>query len=106
MGDEERRMFSENLRIRKDIADNFSHLLTSTDKTVADYVHDALQNDNVIQIMRDLANGDRRHEYRELTVRLYGNDWLEIGELIQKLRKGLDENDILQLIFQMKCQRR
>jgi len=106
MGDEEPRMFSENLRIRKDVADDFSHLLTTTDKTVAEYVHDALQHDNVIQIMRELANGDRRHEYRELTVKLYGDDWLEIGDIITKLRRGLDENDILQLIFKIKTQRR
>lgn len=99
-------MFSENLRIRKEVADDFSHLLTSTGTSVADYVHDALQHDSIIQIMRELANGDRRHQYRELSVELYGDDWLEIGDIITKLRKGLNENDVLQLIFKMKCQRR
>lgn len=106
MGSEQPRTFSETLRIRKEVADDFSRSVGTNNLRVADVVRESLRHNDIIQVLRELANGDRKHEYRELHIEIYGDDWLEIGELISKLRKRLDENDVLQLIFKMTCQRR
>ena len=109
MGDEAPKMFPEELRIRKEIADDFFQVLTANNKTLADVVHEALEHDPDIQTLRRLANGDRRYEYRQFIGKLYGPDWLEIGDLLTKLKNRVQgrqgEKSVIEIIMENTCER-